>query len=647
MRVRTVWTTSQGPDPRLHLVLPGIRADAVAAAVVGGVPVYVSATEPHFDGDCDRARHHDCGEAAVRVWDAATGALVRTVPDAGGTHLAVAAAGGRTVAVTCDWSDTPKIIDLDSGVVLDELTGHRDIVQGLATAALDGGPAVVSAGWDGTVRVWYLTTGEEWVFDAGERLDALSVAVLGGRVVAVVAGCDVGLWDVELGERAGSLPGTPKVKKIATWPDGDAPIALLSWDGGVQVWDAVSRTRLSCRMEGRPSSWDMVGVVTGDGRRLLALSDREAVRLWDVGADRPAGPPLVGPTSWAVLTRDGPGVVVTASGDDEALGVWRARSEMPRPAAGHTGTGHTSTVTCLAVGPGDRVVAGGTDGTVGSFRLDDGARGPVLGALPARVHAVAAAPAGEAGEGVVVLAGGGDLHEAEDDALHRWFADGPDEPVAAGHRGEVKIVVTALLDGRRIVLTAGCDETLHITDLATGERVGGVPGRHMPDGIAAGEFGGRAVAAVSRAFGPFQLWDLAGGAHVVTPVTEALEVREAVRAFVHLNEGPAVLTVRGHAVRVRDLGTAATWALDPDDLNVVTAVAVHDSVNPPAAVARADGRVSVFDLRARTVADVLELPYPATALAWTPDADLIVACRRDLLRVSTAIDGGTPHSARI
>ncbi|TDB86348.1 WD40 repeat domain-containing protein [Actinomadura sp. 7K534] len=580
----------------------------------------MTASEPHYDGDCARPHTHDCAATAVRIWDAATGELVRTVEEVGGRHLVVTVVDGRTAAVTCGWSDTPQLIDLESGVVLDGLAGHRDVVQGLATAALRDGPAVVSVGWDQTIRVTDLTTGEARVVDTGERLHSVAVVLLGDRAVAAVAGEDVGLWDLEPGVRIGSLSATADVRKIATWPDGDALVALLSWQDGVEVWD-VSERRLVCRTSGHHMTQDIVGVVTEDGRRLAAISDHEAVHLWDVDARRPVGQPVVGPTGWCALASEGPGGLVTASGPDEAIGVWRVGPEPP-----HHGTGHTSTITCVAVAPGG-VVAGGTDGTVGWWRPGHG-RGPVVGALPAPVRAVAAVAAGD---GVTVVAGGGDLHGTTDDALHRWIDGGGDQPVIVDHRGEVRIVVTAVLDGRPVTLTAGCDATLCLTDVASGERLGDIPGRHQPDGVAVGLMGGRPVAAVSRAFGPFQLWDLSGDVPMATPVGDAMEALERVHAFVQLDGGPAVATVRGHVARIRDLRTGTTWHLDSENREQVTAVAIREDGSPLAAVARMDGLVRIFDLRARTAVDTLTLPYAATALAWTPDGDLLVACRRDLL----------------
>ncbi|MFD0203419.1 MULTISPECIES: WD40 repeat domain-containing protein [Saccharothrix] len=614
--MRILWTTSRGTDPRLARVLPAVRGDAVARAVVDGVPVHVTATEPHYDGDCARPHTHDCAAATLRVWDAATGELLRTVHDTGGQHLATAVVGGRPVAVTCGWGDAPRTVDLASGVVLGELTRHRDVVRGLATVTLPDGPAAVSAGWDGTIRVVDLATGRARVLDTGERLDALAVLDVGGRPVAAVAGDVVDLWDLDRGVPVGYLPTAAKVREIAGWPGA---VATLSWDGDVELWDVASAQRLACGMPGRRWAHDIAAVAAEDGRRLIALSDSEAVHLWDVEDDRPVGPPLVGPTSGCALADGGPGVLVTVSDVDESIGVWRIGTDA-RP----LGAGHQSTVRCLAV-TADRVIAGGTDGTVGSWRLADGGHERVVGVLPAPVRAVAAV-------GDRVLAGGGDLNGVTDRELHRWRGDGVDRPVAVDHRGEVRLVVTTVLDDRPVALTAGCDETLHVTDVLTGDRIGGVPGGSQPDGLAVGELDGRPVVAISRAFGPFGLWDLAGNAPITTPITEAAEVLEQVRAFVHTGDGPAVVTVRHHVVRVRALATGDARHLDPDHGEPVTALAVHPGRT--AAVARADCSVTVFDLDTLAPVDALTLPHPATALAWTPDGDLVVACRRDLLRLA-------------
>lgn len=623
--MRIVWTTDPGDDPRLLRVLPRIRAGAVAGAVLGGVPVYVTATGPHYDGDCPRAGEHDCAAAAVQAWDAATGEPVRSVSGAGGRLLAVASVRGRPVAAVCDEDGAPQLVDLEAGAVLGRLPGHRGAVRAMAAAELEAGPAVLTADRDGTVRTVHLDTGEVRAFGTGRRPRALAVVAVGGRPAVVSAGDAVELWSPEAGVRIGALPASGEVWKAASWPDGGAAVALLLSDGGVEVWDAASGDRLGRRPAGALRAEEIAGVSAADGRRLVAVGDAEAVHLWDVGADRPAGPPLVGPTAWPAPACTGPGTLATASEEDEAIGVWRADLD-----AHPGGAGPGSTVRCIAAAPDGRVVTGGTDGTVASWRLEDGARGPVLGVLPAPVRAVAAVPLGA---GTAVLAGGGDLHGGTDDRLHRWFDGGPDRPVTAGHRGEVRTIAAAVVDGRPVALTTGCDETLHITDLASGERIGGLPGRGWPDGIAVGRLDGRPVAAVSRAFGRFRLWDLAARTPLATPVAEAVEPLERVHALTRSDAGPAVLTVRGGTVRLRDLGTGAARLLGPAGGGEATALAVHGTGAPRAAVARADGSVSLFDLATGEVTEAFPLPYPATALAWAPGGGLVAAYRRTLLRV--------------
>ncbi|MGH3239049.1 MAG: hypothetical protein ACRDNL_01635 [Spirillospora sp.] len=124
--------------------------------------------------------------------------------------------------------------------------------------------------------------------------------------------------------------------------------------------------------DNRPSTTsDIAGVIADDGRRLVALSDHEAVHLGDVDADRPAGPPLVGPTSRCALTGGDPGIVIIASAIDEAIAVWRARGlRRPRP-------GPVRAVATLRVGADVAVPAGGGDlhGVTDAARCDQHAQG--------------------------------------------------------------------------------------------------------------------------------------------------------------------------------------------------------------------------------------------------------------------------------
>jgi hypothetical protein len=95
---------------------------------------------------------------------------------------------------------------------------------------------------------------------------------------------------------------------------------------------------------------------------------------------------------------------------------------------------------------------------------------------------------------------------------------------------------------------------------------------------------------------------------------------------------PVVVTVHESEVQTHNLLTGAISQLQPDQPELVTALATtNDPARPPAvAIARADHNVAVVDPIAQREICRFALPYAASALAWAPDGLLIIACRQDL-----------------
>jgi WD40 repeat protein len=356
----------------------------------------------------------------------------------------------------------------------------------------------------------------------------------------------------------------------------------------------------------------------------LAIEDGEAVNLWDVHADAPFGAPLVGPVRHARMLADGPGTLVVGSPDDDAITVWRLDGDRPP-----TGSGNRTDIRCLTVTPDGSVVAGGADGALGRWRLTDGVAEPDLGSLPGRVNAIAAISHDAQTH---LLAAGGELGGTQDGMLHRWV-DGRTRPaIAVDHRGEVDVALTCVIDGEPVVLTAGCDGQVHLTQVRTGLRLGSIVDTYPPRGTALGLLAGRPTAAICRMFGPLAVWDLATRTEVSSPAAANVQIGEAARAWVDPGTGPAVLTVHESLVQLHDLQTGAVSRLQPGQQEPVTALAATDDPARPTAVAiaRTDSSVSVIDAAAGREVGRLVLPRPATALAWAPGGRLVVACRRNL-----------------
>ena len=144
------------------------------------------------------------------------------------------------------------------------------------------GSRVVSAGEDGTVRVWERADGREVrTFGGGLPVNALALTPDGGRVVAGGIDGRVRVWDLEAGAEV--LPGLEgsdpsPVLGVAVSPDGKA-VASAGVNGAVVVW-ALENGRVLHSLAGHHGPvWGIA--FTPDGKRLLTAGGDGAIRIWD------------------------------------------------------------------------------------------------------------------------------------------------------------------------------------------------------------------------------------------------------------------------------------------------------------------------------------------------------------------------------
>ena len=167
-------------------------------------------------GDLLCTGHHD---GSVRVWDAATGALVRRLEGHTGWVRAVAVAPDGAWVVSGGDDGTVRLWDAATGALVRTLEGHTGGV--LAVAVAPDGAWVVSGGADGTVRLWDAATGALVRRLEGHTGGVLAVAVAPDGAWVVSGGADgtVRLWDLRDFTRAATL-----VALLGGWavllPDG-------------------------------------------------------------------------------------------------------------------------------------------------------------------------------------------------------------------------------------------------------------------------------------------------------------------------------------------------------------------------------------------------------------------------------------------
>jgi guanine nucleotide-binding protein subunit beta-2-like 1 protein len=209
-------------------------------------------------------------------------AIATTTEDA---DLVLSASRDKSVIV---WRLTHEGDADDFGVATRRLTGHSHFVQDV-TISRDGHFAL-SASWDGTLRLWDLSTGETRNRFIGHEKDVLSVAfspdnrqiVSGSRDKSIRVWNTLGEWKMTL-ERGAH---TEWVSCVRFSPSAELPyVVSCGWDKLVKVWELSARDPLKNNLVGHTGYLNSV-VISPDGS-LCASGGKDGVAiLWDLHEGR-------------------------------------------------------------------------------------------------------------------------------------------------------------------------------------------------------------------------------------------------------------------------------------------------------------------------------------------------------------------------
>jgi WD40 repeat protein/serine/threonine protein kinase len=416
------------------------------------------------------------GVGTVRIWNAASGALVRELRrnDTGPRYYAVAMSpDGMLVAAIGTRGDVANVWDATTGEPVAEIRNDASEFPAIAFSA-DGRWLATTGGDD--VRIFDVQARRQAVTIRGPRIRSLAFDPTGPRLLTGAATGDVAIWSVLSGARIQHLRDVrDPVGAVAFSPDGRL-VAAGSVDGAIQIWRTESG-ELQSQLNPRHSNITAIEFDRAS-RLVLAAGGDGAVIVADASLGMPVTV-LEGPQSVRVAHFDPRSRRVVGASLDGAAWVWDATSPYRRwgipPVADGCGLGPSPE-------PDRRFIAAGCRDR--ATRVWDTARDQLLAELPSATpvggNFLSASPAvSSAGDRAAIVRGGAvDIYGLPGGQLLSSIAHGaPVSAVAFATTG--RDVVSGATDGSLLVTRDGGAQVTLPAALGGVDAVGFLPDGRM------------------------------------------------------------------------------------------------------------------------------------------------------------------------
>ncbi len=499
---------------RVRDILPVGGGPAVFAGLASGGQVVQS----HGAVSNERRVVTVARDGQIRVFDAATGELLRTVPGTVEVNAATLSPDGRTLA-TAGRDGIVRLVAVAEGRISRALD-HGGSVTSVSYSS--DGTRLVSTGTEKTAKVWDVATGflvrrlphsrivqRAWFDPAGtsvltasgdrpvrlfdiasgrllrtfeQRGAVLSAAFSpqGDRLVTTGRDAYPRLWSTATGDLIRELSGHSGNVLSAAWSPSGERFVTVGTDSTGRVWDGTTG-ELRATLLGQTNAIASAAF-SGDGRLIVTASRDGTARTWDAGDGTTELTLLghAGPVTSALFSADGKTVLSTS--EDGTARLWSAQSD---PLLRFIGL-HEGGTTGVAFSPdGGLLATGGADGSARIWRLGDG--GVAVFDHDKPVTSVYFGPSAST------------LLTASADGIARIWSLRNGTVTAVFGRGEAPLRSAAFDASGSRVVTGGDDRVARIYDVASGKQLAVLP---HPAPVLSARFSPNG-AMVATASGPF------------------------------------------------------------------------------------------------------------------------------------------------
>ncbi|HVB25296.1 MAG TPA: serine/threonine-protein kinase [Ktedonobacteraceae bacterium] len=270
-------------------------------------------------------------DETVQVWDAQSGqTLVNKRGDSLQAQAIAWSPDGTYIAATSGLlSDSVQIWDAATGQdssIHARYSGHSETIQALAWSP--DSTYIASAGDDGTVQVWHVTTGRTvFTYRGHTKQSEHTVAIKtlawspdGKRIASSGDDKRVHVWDALTGGNIIVYYAHSDTINALTWTPGSTHIASASDDRTIHMWDGSTARKVFIYTGHNDSVTDVAW--SPDGIRIASSSRDETVHIWHALTGRTLTT-YTGHTDWASTVEWSPDGKSIASGSwDKTVQVW-------------------------------------------------------------------------------------------------------------------------------------------------------------------------------------------------------------------------------------------------------------------------------------------------------------------------------------